>query len=203
MLIAVAVVFVIMGLPQAASADTKIVTPIRDCRGNPGEPYKIEMSGQYRLDVNCSVRTGANGIAITASDVYLDLNGHTISGPGSRCFFGDQTSVGIGVGGSNVHIVGGSDVHGNDGTVMGFSIGIQVIGPPAPGVPIEHNHLSGLTLTGNGTGLNLRDSNDNQVSGSKISDNCGDGVVLQNSNHNVIDSNVINRVTINRCGNRK
>ena len=52
-----ALVFVMIGLAQAASADTKIVTPITDCRGNPpGEPKKIDMSGQYRLDVNCSAK---------------------------------------------------------------------------------------------------------------------------------------------------
>ena len=92
--------------------------------------------------------------------------------------------------GSNIHIVGGTNVRGNNGTVKGFHHGIQVVGDPG-GHPVERIHLSGLTLTKNCVGLVLTNSNANQVSGSKILAN-EDGVELLNSNHNVFDSNVIN-----------
>jgi hypothetical protein len=117
---AFALVFVMTGLPQAASA----VTSITAC------PYIISSPGQYRLDVDCSVAPGG---AISASNVHLNLHGDTISGPGCSVVPG---TVGI--------IVGASDVHINNGTAKALSIGIQVTGNP--GVPVEHNHLNNLKL---------------------------------------------------------
>jgi parallel beta-helix repeat protein len=173
-------VFVTIGLPQTASAQETI---IRHC------PFPIEVPGKYSLgqDLNCD----SSGISIVTSDVYLNLNGHTISGPGCGdiIIFG---AVGINVGRANVHIVGGSDVRGKAGTVKGFDIGIQVDMPTLP-VPIGHNHLSGLTLTENNIGISLKFANDNHISDSNIVANRGGGMRLENTNHNVIDSNVINR----------
>ena len=46
----------------------------------PGFPVTISASGSYKLTSNLVVPSATNGIAITASDVTLDLNGYTISG---------------------------------------------------------------------------------------------------------------------------
>lgn len=121
---------------------------------------------------------GGVGISISASNVYLNLRGRTISGPGCSDL---PTSVGI--------VVAASDVHITNGTAKALTIGIQVASEP--GFPAEHNHLSHLTLRENCTGLGVR-ANDNHVNSSTISANAAEGVVLTNSNHNVIDSNVIN-----------
>lgn len=163
-----ALVFVMIGLPQAASA----VTSIKAC------PYEIGSPGQYRLDVDCSVPPGGTGIYISASGVHLNLRGHTISGPGCS----GPSTFGILVSGSDVHII--------NGTAKTLTGGLQVQG--SPGVPAAHNHLSNLTLRESCTGLVLRDANDNHVNGSNISANAGEGVRLLDANHNVIDSNVIN-----------
>ena len=201
----VVLVFVMIGgLPQAALAQPacpSLPATITQC------PCRIESPGQYSLSQNLMNCDGL-GIAIIVlppavdlKDVYLNLNGHTISGRRGG------SSTGIIVNGSNIHIVGssdvhgdagtvndhglspvkrlscGSDVHGDAGTVEGFDIGIQVSAS-------RNIHLSRLTLTGNGAGLNLADSNDNQVSCNKISANVGGSQVI-NSNHNVFDSNII------------
>jgi parallel beta-helix repeat protein len=166
-----AFLFATIGLPQAASAATQITA----C------PYVINLPGQYRLDVDCSVPPGGAGIVIQADNVHLNLRGHTISGPGA---FGGGPSVSTSVG----IALNASDVHINNGTVKALTIGIQVAGNP--GDPATHNHLNGLTVRENITGLQLQ-GNDNRVTGCDISANV-EGVLLRAANHNVIESNVIN-----------
>ena len=164
-----ALAFGIIGLQQAASAAAP--TSITTC------PYVINSPGEYRLDVDCSVGPNETAIAIEASDVYLNLRGHTISGPGLRC---SDSSVGIYVSGSDVHII--------NGTIKGGFRGGIFVSSPA-----DHTHLNELTLTENCTGLLIRDSTDNHVESCNISANIGDGVeLLQNSNNNKIAGNVIN-----------
>ena len=177
----IVLVFVTIGLPQVASGQTcpKLPATITQC------PCRIESPGQYSLSqdlMNCD----SGGIAIIVvppavdlKDVYLNLNGYTISGQGVA------GSVGIVMNGSNVHIVGGLDVSGKAGTVKGFAVGIQAGGG-------ENNHLSDLTLRENGTGLALSNANNYHVSGCTISDSGGEGIALSQANHNVIDSNTIN-----------
>ena len=182
----VVLVFVTIGLPQAALAQDLPVCPqtIKEC-------CKIDKPGKYSLGqdlVLADTQTSQGCIGIVAlSDVYLNLDGHTISGPRSPsrdlCVGTSPAPIGIVAGGSNIHIVGRSDAGGNKGTVKGFDQGIQVAASGG------HLHLSELTLTENGIGLTLG-SNDNHVSDSTISGNCH-GVDLR-ANHNVIDSNKIN-----------
>src|SRR5262245_44146183 len=46
-----------------------------------GFPHTISQPGSYKLSGNLAVPAGVNGIYISASNVTLDLNGFTISGP--------------------------------------------------------------------------------------------------------------------------
>lgn len=151
--------------PVASAA----VTDITAC------PAGISSPGRYRLAVDCAVTTlGSAGIGINASNVHLNLGGHTISGPGC----GTQgTTVGIIVNGSNVHV--------NGGTVEGFPIGIQVAA--------NGNHLNGLIVTENCQGIVTAGVDDNRINGNNVSSNFNDAVFLvTGSNNNVIDENVIN-----------
>ena len=132
--------------------------------------------------MNCSVAPSETGIFIEASNVYLNLQGHTISGPGCSTDAAVPSTIGINVGASDVHII--------NGTARALTAGILILGTPA--APATHSHLSNLTLRESCTGLAMRDANDNHVSGSNNSANAGEGVLLINANHNVIDSNVIN-----------
>jgi parallel beta-helix repeat protein len=143
-------------------------------------PTNITSPGRYRLAEDCAVIAGCSGISITppASDVHLNLGGHTISGPG--------TPGGVGIAVNRTKDENISNVHVNGGTVKGFETGIQVSG--------DNNHLNGLTVTENvAQGLELTTGDNNHVDGNNISGNIAQAVFVHNhSNNNVIEENVIN-----------
>jgi len=77
------------------------------------------------------------------------------------------------------------------GTIKGFGSGIELC-------ESMNAHVSGMTLTGNNIGIELFYSNGNQINGNDISDNGGPGhnsygVLLNHSRDNRIDSNKVNR----------
>jgi len=75
-------------------------------------------SGSYYLTGNLTVSTGANGITVTASNVTIDLNGFTLTGPTSVA-----TGIYLNGGVSNVTIV--------NGTIRNWgSDGINAVGNP-------------------------------------------------------------------------
>jgi hypothetical protein len=89
-----AVIALTLGLPLTALAvdGVVLIDQNKAMAGNitpgdaPGFPVSITQSGSYRLDGNLTVPAGTNGIEILASNVFLDLNGFTIS-----CGGGTQT----------------------------------------------------------------------------------------------------------------
>lgn len=180
---AFALMFVMVGLAQAevtklACSDDKGLQPISK---------RIDEPGNYVLIESCVVK--GDGISIRASNVQLNLNGHTLSGPGVGPAPGvgcDGSSVGITVFGSNVHVTGG--------TVKDFQTGVSVrtISGNDDG-SADDNQLSRLKVTENCAGIELRFSNNNHVNFNDISRNIGDGVVVQqDSDNNQIEFNVIN-----------
>jgi hypothetical protein len=48
-----------------------------------GFPYNITQSESYKLSGNLVVSANVNNIVISADNVQLDLNGFTVSGPGT------------------------------------------------------------------------------------------------------------------------
>jgi hypothetical protein len=92
-------------------------------------PYKITQPGSYRLSANLVV-TGLNtdGIDIDSDNVTLDLNGFTISGPGTL-----STAKGIVSANQNITI--------KNGFVTGFKEGIFLTGSGS---------LSDLIVSSNG-----------------------------------------------------
>jgi parallel beta-helix repeat protein len=77
------------------------------CNGNP--------CGSYRLTGNLTVPASKNGIDVGLPNVTIDLNGFSITGPGST----SATPIGIDAAGQ-----GGVTVE--NGTVTGFGTGVQV-----------------------------------------------------------------------------
>jgi len=77
-----------------------------------GYPYRITEAGSYRLSGNLVVSDGANAINIMVSNVTLDLNGFTISGPGSNAISGGSTAI--------------NGVSVRNGTISGPSSGINL-----------------------------------------------------------------------------
>ena len=77
-----------------------------------GYPYRIKEAGSYRLSGNLVVSGGANAINIAVGNVTLDLNGFTISGPGSSAISGGSTPI--------------TAVSVRNGTISGLSSGIEL-----------------------------------------------------------------------------
>ena len=66
-------------------------------------PYTISQSGSYVVTCNISLSTtNTNGITISANDVSLDLNGHTLKGPGKAA---GTSGSGISVSSARYNIV--------------------------------------------------------------------------------------------------
>ena len=78
-------------------------------------PFTIGTSGSYHLTGNLTVAGTTNAINVTVSNVTIDLNGFSITGPGST------ESIPIGINAS-----GQSDVTVENGTVTGFGTGVEV-----------------------------------------------------------------------------
>jgi parallel beta-helix repeat protein len=86
------------GVPaRAAPRETKI----NKC------PFTITASGAYVLQKN--LNCAGTAITVTASDVALDLGGHTLSGDGS---------------GTGIDVQGATNVSIQNGTVQGFYVGV-------------------------------------------------------------------------------
>jgi hypothetical protein len=93
-----------------------------------GFPYKITQPGSYKLSGNLVVAASTtDGIDIMASNVSIDLNGFTISGPVTCTGSGYSISC-VGNGGIGILAFAGlsapSNVAVRNGSVVGFSNGI-------------------------------------------------------------------------------
>jgi len=90
-----------------------------------GFPIFICQPGSYRLSGNLVVSADTDGIDIGANDVTLDLNGFTISGPGTcsgtppQIFCSGSTGYGI-------NLFFGTNVVIRNGIVRNFQIGIFI-----------------------------------------------------------------------------
>jgi len=82
---------------------------------NSGGKLVITRPGSYTLRRGIKVREPGDAVVITASDVSLDLNGHTLMGPGGK--------QGVGV---RIEDATGVRVHG--GIIARFGTGVQVAG---------------------------------------------------------------------------
>ena len=110
---------VVLGLAASAGAvDGTIEINQAKVLANGGSfPYFITASGSYRLTGNLQVPSGlavCGGIQVDASNVTIDLNGFSITGPGAACPYGIH--AGVGDLGTTVE----------NGTVTGFTKGIGV-----------------------------------------------------------------------------
>jgi parallel beta-helix repeat protein len=143
----------------------------------------ISEPGQYRLAVNCSIgpAVDAYGIVIAADDVHLNLQGHTISGP---------VATAAGCTYANYGIVADNrawNVEMSNGTLRGFYFGL-LLNQSGNGHDIQ---MTGLTLSGNCIGFNLRDTRKNNFSGNTVSGSFKVGVSAQRANDNIFSTNTV------------
>jgi parallel beta-helix repeat protein len=111
-----------------------------------------------------------NGLIAGASDIVIDLNGHTITGDGT----GNRSGVSVRAPHSGVVV--------RNGVIDGFFEGVVLDSNGG-------NHVWGLTLLNNGRGINLANTDDNLVEKNDIRDSTGDAIRLGGSDDNVIQKN--------------
>jgi hypothetical protein len=126
-----------------------------------GFPYKITESGSYRLKGNLVVTAAdTTAINIGASNVTIDLNGFSITGPGS--------SIGLyGIADLNA----GTAVAVRNGTISGFSYGIQLTGSGGLKDAVTAAIIENMTVYNNGVGISSGLSSvlrDNVVTGNTL-----------------------------------
>ena len=116
----------------------------------------ITQPGEYHVTADF---TGC--VDIQASNVHLNLGGHTIAGP-AGCFAG----VTIDIGATNVHV--------NHGTVTGgFEVGVFL----AQGA--NNNHVNNIQSTNNEFGIFVSpNSNNNLINGNTASNNGTAGIAV-------------------------
>ena len=144
-------------------------------------PYTISSSGSYYLTQNVSYgSTDANGITITADNVTLDLNGFTVTGPGSG------TKDGI-------YADGKKNITVRNGVVQSWATGVSVgsgamincvvedlraYNNSISGISVGNNYDEGHLITrcvadNNQTGINATGA---EISHSSASNNSSDGI---------------------------
>lgn len=162
-----------------------------------GYPYKITTRGSYRLTGNLMTPASTDGIDVTAANVTIDLNGFSITGPGST------NSVPFGINAS-----GESDVTVENGTATGFGEGVQV--GPSGIVRNVHADANGMGISGGNntliTGCTANSSTDTSgdailcVAGCAISGNTANGnanVGISSGNGSTISGNIVFHNTTN------
>src|SRR5919201_1131189 len=114
------------------------------------------------------------GLRIGADGITLDLNGHTIAAAAKR----NPTAHGIlNVGHDRVTIKGG--------TVKGFgAYGVRL-------AQVQRNHVTGMTMTGNFTGIGLVESSHNLVERSSMTGSRFVGVNLTGGTANRVTHNKV------------
>jgi hypothetical protein len=163
-------------------------------------PFNIANSGSYYLTKNVSV-SNADGIAISASNVNLDLNGFTISstvGSGTRAVYLNAQTDNITIG--NGFIAGGVTYDGSSFNGAGFDVGIEASGN-GNHRNVRASYISVLGVTG--YGINLSGGN----TGNTAADHChvsisGGAVtasVITDSTADTIGGNAIGGGTVVNC----
>lgn len=122
---------------------------------------EITSSGTYNLAASCS----GDGIAILASHVTLNLNGHTMTGPGEDGIFASSASA--------IGIVG-------PGTIAGYGFGIEWDF-------ISRSHITHVTVTNSTAhGIGFLDSSDNQLISDSVTGSTFHGITFNGCNGNLI-----------------
>ena len=106
---------IVLGLAASAGAvDGTIEINQAKVLAAGGFPYVVSASGSYRLTGNLTVPASINGINIFAANATVDLNGFSITGPGST----SGTPIGVNAGGVDSTV--------ENGAVTGFGVGVKV-----------------------------------------------------------------------------
>ncbi|MGH7905740.1 MAG: right-handed parallel beta-helix repeat-containing protein [Candidatus Binataceae bacterium] len=221
-LVAAAVLAMTLGGVNAFAIEG--VTQINDAavQAQGGYPYKIKLSGSYRLTGNLTPG-GADGIEVSASNVTIDLNGFSIIGSSGSGIgiLADTGVTAVSVHNGTISAMGGAGISLGDssaiedvvvsGNASGIAIGGQGI--------VSHSVLSGnkgigISVTGSGAvviensisgntgyGLELYDGTSGYAR-NVVSDNDGNGTFASPLNQIKIitpASSYTNQIGLNLC----
>jgi hypothetical protein len=132
-----------------------------------GFPYKITEPGSYRLSGDLVVKAAdMTAINIDASNVTIDLNGFSITGPGS-------TAGLYGVADLNA----GTAIAVRNGTIAGFSYGIQLTGSGGLKDAVTGAIIENMIVYNNGVGISTGPSS--LVRGNVVTGNTSDGIITR------------------------
>ncbi len=160
----------------AASASGVILIDQSTVMASGGFPFKITEPGSYQLKGNLVVTAADTAIAISVGNVTLDLNGFSITGPGP--------TVGLyGVANSNAVTA----VSVRNGTISGFSYGINLGGPTSPKGGVTGAIVQNMTVYDNGVGISTGPSS--LVSGNVATGNTSEGI--QTNRYSTITGNTV------------
>jgi parallel beta-helix repeat protein len=169
-----------------------------------GFPYLVSAPGSYRLTGNLSVSGSHDAIDVNVTGVTLDLNGFSISGPGTGA---GTSGIKVGVSGSGVTV--------NNGTITSFFFGL-LLGTGATATNIHANGDDVGILTGNNSriedsvvisnvenGIDCEGSNCT-ISGNTANSNLNYGITCSSGgcaiSHNTANGNGIAGIACNAAG---
>jgi parallel beta-helix repeat protein len=167
-----------------------------------GFPYKITQPGSYKLSGNLVVPTGADGIDINVSNVTIDLNGFTISGPVTCTGSGASISCGADAQASGILALPSfRGITVRNGCVVGFVFGIVLSGADNL---VEETHADGnaqygILVTRGVVRRNSASSNGqagifvqfSTVTENIADDNGGRGVAIGGSDVSIFGNNIL------------
>lgn len=155
------------------------VVPARPAFANVACGHAITQDTTLTHELHCP---GGSGLHVVASDVTLDLGGHSITGPDPSV---SMSNAGISI------LSGQTGVTVRNGSVKGFFVAVGV-NPEAYGA-----HLSGLTITDTGIGiatftdlLNSRNTRSATIMNNTVSGTTSTGVQISGDHHEVRNNTV-------------
>jgi parallel beta-helix repeat protein len=117
----------------------------------------------------------ADGLLIGADGITLDLNGHSISGPGTTDIRFDGVDNSAGHDGVTI----------KNGVIQNFADGVFLDGGASDG------RMHGLAITGTLAGIEVLNSSENMIAGNTLSENINFGIIVIESSGNRIVRNTI------------
>lgn len=168
-MVAGVLLYMLTSMAWAIEAATEDVSKIGAAAPNPPPLLKITTPGLHRLMGNLNVNTlNRNAVEIDASNVTLDLNGYTISGPavcsGSPVTCSTGTGVGVYIPGVNKLV----NITVMNGTIVGMSDYAISNDISTSGIHVER-----LNVGGNGHGMLV---NGGTVNNCVVEQNGGSGI---------------------------
>jgi nitrous oxidase accessory protein NosD len=204
-LVSLVVVFTILTLqPISSNAQTQQEAPQLQIQQASQQPLAISPSCGQVITQNVILTSNLNcadsdGLIVGASDIVIDLNGHTISGPDVGSEEKTSSKVGIMIPNMNNVVV-------QDGTIQGFQAGILMtgsqnveikgvvskdnqIGAFSTGASIVNAHLS--ILMNNQIGFAGHSTQQATIENNIIFQNTMAGITIVNSDNGVVTLNSI------------